>query len=150
MSKNSIDILLVEDNLNDIKLTLHAFKKHDFVDVVQVVRDGEEALDYLFSRGNYEDRTAESDPRLVLLDLKLPKVHGLEVLKILKEDVRTRHIPIVILTSSSEEKDIDKSYDLGVNSFIQKPVDFDKFVEHTRVLGLYWLNINKGPLQAKS
>lgn len=142
---NFIEILLVEDNPNDVELTLHAFKRHNLSNRIQVVRDGAEALDFLFCTGSYADRRLEDSPKLILLDLKLPKVDGLEVLQQIKSDPRTRALPVVILTSSSEERDIVESYRLGVNSYITKPVDFDQFIEAARQLGMYWLLLNQLP-----
>lgn len=142
---NFIEILLVEDNPNDVELTLHAFKRHNLSNRIQVVRDGAEALDFLFCTGSYADRRIEDSPKLILLDLKLPKVDGLEVLQQIKSDPRTRALPVVILTSSSEERDIVESYRLGVNSYITKPVDFDQFIEAARQLGMYWLLLNQLP-----
>ena len=142
---NYIEILLVEDNPNDVELTLHAFKRHNLSNRIQVVRDGAEALDFIFCTGAYMDRRIEDSPKLILLDLKLPKVDGLEVLQRLKSDPRTRALPVVILTSSSEERDIVESYRLGVNSYITKPVDFDQFIEAARQLGMYWLLLNQLP-----
>lgn len=142
---NFIEILLVEDNPNDVELTLHAFKRHNLSNRIQVVRDGAEALDFLFCTGAYADRRLEDSPKLILLDLKLPKVDGLEVLQQIKSDPRTRALPVVILTSSSEERDIVESYRLGVNSYITKPVDFDQFIEAARQLGMYWLLLNQLP-----
>jgi CheY-like chemotaxis protein len=143
--KKEVEILLVEDNPNDVELTVRALKKHNLANHIVVVSDGEEALDYIFARGPYADRPAESVPRVILLDLKLPKIDGLEVLRAIKEDENTRIIPVVVLSSSREEEDIVKSYKLGVNSYIVKPVDFDKFVEAAKALGLYWLLINQPP-----
>jgi CheY-like chemotaxis protein len=139
------EILLVEDNPNDVELTLRALKKHNLANNVAVVSDGEEALDYIFARGPYRERADDAPPRVILLDLKLPKVDGLEVLKAIKANESTRMIPIVILSSSREEEDIAKSYKLGVNSYIVKPVDFEKFVDAVKTLGLYWLLINQPP-----
>ncbi len=141
----AIEILLVEDNSADVELTLHALRENKLVDNVQVVRDGEEALDFLFCRAEFSHRCFESPPRLVLLDLKLPKVDGLEVLRAMKSDPRTKAIPVVILTSSREERDLINGYQTGVNSYIQKPVDFAKFRETVRQLGLYWLLVNATP-----
>lgn len=142
---NSIqgEILLVEDNPDDVELTLHTLGKEKLANKIHVVRDGEEALDFLFCRGAYEGRSFEQPPRLVLLDLKLPKVDGMEVLKHLKDDPRTRSIPTVILTSSREERDLIKGYGLGANSYIQKPVDFEEFRETIKTVGLYWLVVNQ-------
>ncbi|EAT16327.1 response regulator [Desulfuromonas acetoxidans] len=138
-----IEILLVEDNLNDVELTLHAFKKNHIKNPIEVVHDGAEALDFIFCRGRYVDRDPSAQPRLILLDLKLPKVDGLEVLKVLKSTEETRQIPVVVLTSSREEIDMHKSYQLGVNSYIVKPVDLEQFVQATGQLGLYWLIMNQ-------
>jgi CheY-like chemotaxis protein len=140
-----IEILLVEDNDADVELTLHALRTNHLVNRIQVVRDGEEALDFLFCRGAYAGRSGERPPHLVLLDLKLPKVDGLEVLRALKTDPVTRPLPVVVLTSSKEEKDLVSSYQFGANSYIQKPVDFDQFRETVKQLGLYWLVTNQGP-----
>ncbi len=136
-------ILLVEDNPDDEILMLRALEKNHIANEVAVTRDGVEALDYLFARGKYEGRDVNLTPQLMLLDLKLPKIGGLEVLQQLRADERTRYIPVVILTSSSEQEDLLRSYDLGANSFVQKPVDFNAFIEATRQLGTYWLILNK-------
>lgn len=138
-------ILLVEDNPDDIDLTLRAFKKHNLANHVDVVRDGVEALDYIFGTGPFEGREGTATLQVVLLDLKLPKVDGLEVLRKLREGERTKYLPVVILTSSNEEQDLVESYRHGVNSYIRKPVEFDKFVETAGQLGLYWLLINQSP-----
>jgi two-component system response regulator len=140
-----LEILLVEDNAEDVELALHALKKHNLANRIQVVRDGAEALDFLFARGAYRDRDSAPGPRVVLLDLKLPKVDGLEVLRQVKADPRTRTIPVVVLTSSREERDVVASYELGVNSYILKPVDFQQFTEAVRTIGLYWLLLNEPP-----
>lgn len=140
-----IEILLVEDNMADAELTLHAFKKHKIANHVLHVQDGAEALDFLFSRGAYRNQSSSQPPQLILLDLKLPKVDGLQVLKELKGNLATRAIPIILLTSSNEERDLVASYQLGVNSYIQKPVNFAEFQEVVRQLGLYWLVVNKKP-----
>ncbi len=137
------DILLVEDNPHDVELTVHALERHHVANRTQVVRDGAEALDYLFGTGAYAGRSPADRPRVILLDLKLPKVDGLEVLRRVKSDPRTKTIPVVVLTSSREERDIVESYGLGANSYIVKPVDFEQFVEAARVLGLYWLLLNQ-------
>jgi two-component system response regulator len=141
----AIDILLVEDNPQDIELTIRALKKRNLANSVYVVEDGTEALDFLFGRGKYEERDGGQNPRLVLLDLKLPKLNGLEVLRILKQDPRTRSIPIVMVTSSREDPDIRAAYELGANSYVVKPVDFDAFVEAMSSLGFYWLLVNQAP-----
>ena len=139
------DILLVEDNPNDIELTQRALKKQNLANRLVIVQDGAEALDLLFARGRYEGRKIEDTPRVVLLDLKLPKVDGIEVLKALRGDDRTKKIPIVVLTSSSDERDVVETYKLGVNSYIVKPVNFEKFAEVIRELGYYWLLLNHPP-----
>ena len=136
-------ILLVEDNSDDEILMLRALEKNHIANEVIVTRDGVEALDYLFARGKYEGRDANVTPQLMLLDLKLPKIGGLEVLQQIRADERTRYVPVVVLTSSSEQEDVVRSYDLGANSFVQKPVDFNAFIEATRQLGTYWLILNK-------
>ena len=143
MTARSSVILLVEDNPDDLELTLRAFRKSKVLNEIDVVRDGAEALDYLFRAGAYCDRSSDALPELVLLDLKLPKIGGLEVLRRMRADERTRRIPVVVLTSSSEEKDILSSYDLGANSFVRKPVDFTQFLEAAKHLGLYWLVLNQ-------
>jgi two-component system, response regulator len=136
-------ILLVEDNPRDEALTLRALQKSNIVNDVVVTRDGVEALDYLLCTGAYADRDATVMPQLVLLDLKLPKVNGLEVLRKIRAEECTRRLPVVIFTSSSEEEDMIKSYDLGANSYVRKPVDFEQFLEATKQLGLYWLVLNE-------
>ena len=138
-------ILLVEDNPNDEALTLRALRKNNIQDRVVVARDGAEALDYLFGTGVYQDRSPTEVPRVVLLDLKLPKVDGLEVLRRLRADARTKLLPVVILTSSNEERDRIDGYTLGANSYVRKPVDFNEFVDAVRQLGLYWLLLNQPP-----
>jgi len=141
-----MELLLVEDNPNDIELTLHAFRDNHLANHMHVVRDGAEALEYVFGEGRYEGRGVDDPPRVILLDLKLPLVDGLEVLRRVKGDQRTRTIPVVVLTSSAEERDIVESYELGVNSYIVKPVDFERFAEAVRTLGLYWLLLNHPPI----
>jgi CheY-like chemotaxis protein len=142
---NEVEILLVEDNPNDAELALRALKKNNLANNVIRVCDGEEALDFIFARGSYKSRERLNIPKLILLDLKLPKVDGLELLKIIKADPITKLIPIVVLTSSIEESDMIESYRLGVNSYILKPVDFDKFIESVKNIGFYWLLLNKQP-----
>ncbi len=143
--KNAVELLLVEDNPLDVELTLRALKRHNLANNVHVVKDGAEALEYIFATGVYADRNMEHSPKVILLDLKLPKVDGLEVLRRIKSDERTMGIPVVVLTSSREEKDVVESYKLGVNSYIVKPVDFDKFLEEIGELGLFWLLLNEPP-----
>jgi two-component system response regulator len=140
-----VEILLVEDNPNDAELTLRALKKNHLTNEIHWVMDGAEALDYLYARGPYADRNRFDIPKLVILDLKLPKVDGLEVLRIIKSDESLRKIPVTVLTSSKEERDIVASYQLGANSFIVKPVDFTKFIEAVKELGMYWLLLNEPP-----
>ncbi len=136
-------ILLVEDNARDEALTLRALKKNNIANEVVVTRDGVEALDYLFGTGTYAGRDVNVMPQLILLDLKLPKVDGLQVLQRIRADERTKRLPVVVFTSSSEQEDMIKSYDLGANSYIRKPVDFEQFLEATKVVGLYWLVLNQ-------
>jgi two-component system, response regulator len=145
MKANEVEILLVEDNPMDVELTLHALRKENLGNRIQVVRDGEEALEFLFCRGMYSDRSFQHPPKLVVLDLKLPKVDGLEVLRAIKNDVHTQAIPVAILTSSNEDRDLVDSYKVGVNSYIQKPVDFNQFRDTVKKLGLYWLVVNQSP-----
>ncbi len=143
---NPIEILLVEDNAADEELTLHALKANRLANNIQVVRDGAEALEFIFATGRYAGRDVNHIPRVILLDLKLPLVDGLDVLRQIKGDERTRHIPVVVLTSSREERDVVESYRLGVNSYITKPVDFEQFTECVRSLGMYWLLLNQPPV----
>ncbi len=147
MSTLSTDktILLVEDNPKDVELTLRAFRKSNISNRVVVARDGVEALDYLFARGAHADRPASELPQLVLLDLKLPKLDGLEVLRAVRQDERTKLVPVVILTSSLEEQDLMRGYALGANSYVRKPIDFVQFAEAVKQLGLYWLVTNQAP-----
>ncbi len=143
MNENAVEILLVEDNPNDVELTLHTFKKNHISNHIQIVRDGAEALEFIFCTGAYADRSMQNPPKVILLDLKLPKVNGLEVLRRIKADPRTQAIPVVVLTSSREEPDIAQSYRLGVNSYIVKPVDFQNFTEAVNQIGFYWLLLNQ-------
>jgi CheY-like chemotaxis protein len=145
MVGRSVLVLLVEDNPNDAELTLHALRRNNLVNGIDHVRDGEEALDYLYGRGKYDDRDLKSLPKVILLDLKLPKVDGMDVLRTIKADPQLKNIPVVVLTSSREEKDIVNSYDLGVNSYIQKPVDFQQFTEAIAQVGYYWVILNERP-----
>jgi CheY-like chemotaxis protein len=146
MNSGDLDILLVEDNQDDMDLALHALRREKVANNIFVARDGEEALDFLFCRGAFAHRSFEHPPKLVLLDLKLPKVDGTDVLKQVKGDPRTKTIPVVIMTSSKEERDLVRGYNLGANSYIQKPVDFDQFRETVKNVGLYWLVINQAPV----
>jgi len=145
VGSNEVEILLVEDNEADEELAIHALRTNNLANRIYVAHDGEEALDYLFCRGDHNNRGFDRPPRLVLLDLKLPKMDGLEVLRQIKNDMRTRAIPVVIMTSSREERDMINGYQLGVNSYIQKPVDFAQFREIIKQLGLYWLVVNQAP-----
>ena len=142
-------ILLVEDNPDDVELTLRALRQYNVSNEISVARDGAEALDYLFATGSYAERDVTDMPAVVLLDLKLPKVDGLEVLQRMRADKRTKLIPVVILTSSKEERDMVNSYKLGANSYVQKPVNFNQFIEAAKQLGLYWLVINEPPPQTR-
>ncbi len=145
MNVDDVEILLVEDNPYDIELTLRALETHHLANSVQVVKDGAEALAFIFCTDAFAHRKIEESPKVVLLDLKLPKVDGLEVLRQMKSDERTKVIPVVIMTSSQEERDVVESYKLGVNSYIVKPVDFDKFIECVAELGYYWVLCNRPP-----
>ena len=145
MNTDEVEILLVEDNPSDVELTLHALKKNNLANRIRVARDGEEALEFIFCRGAHAHRSVDRPPRLILLDLKLPKVDGLEVLRSIRADERTKLLPVVLLTSSNEEKDRLAGYTSGANSFVRKPVEFSEFAEAVRQLGLYWLILNEAP-----
>ena len=145
MDTSPVDILLIEDNLNDVELALRALKKSGIANNIIVVNDGEDALDFIYCRNKYDHRKPNDKPKVILLDLKLPKVDGLKVLKIIKNDDEKKMIPVIVLTSSDQEKDMIESYKLGVNSYIQKPVDFNQFVEAVKQIGMYWLLLNKLP-----
>ena len=142
---NEVEILLVEDNPYDVELTLTALKENNLTNKVHVLNDGAEALEFIFATGAHAERNIKNIPKVILLDLKLPKVNGLEVLRRIKSDERTKKIPVVVLTSSQEERDIVKSYNLGANSYIIKPVDFNKFIDAVAKLSLYWVLLNKPP-----
>ena len=148
MYSNAVEILLVEDNPSDLEVALRALKEQNLCNNVQVARDGEEALDFIFCRGSFASRRLDDLPRVILLDLKLPLIDGLEVLRQIRADARTRNVPVVALTSSTEERDIVESYALGVNSYIAKPVDFDQFSDAMRTIGMYWLLLNRPPAKA--
>ena len=145
MTTGNIEILLVEDNVDDVELAVRALRREKLANEITVARDGEEALDVIFCRGAHASRSFQNPPRVVLLDLKLPKVQGLEVLKEIKSDPRTRAIPVVIMTSSREERDLVDSYKLGVNAYVQKPVDFEQFRNMVKDLGLFWVVMNQPP-----
>lgn len=145
MNSQPVEILLVEDNPEDLELTLRAFRKSGLANRIEVARDGAEALDFLFCEGRHANRPIEDAPRFILLDLKLPKVDGLEVLQRVKADPRTQEIPVVVLTSSTEQRDLVESYRLGVNSYIHKPVNFEGFITAVQQLGMYWLLLNRRP-----
>jgi len=145
MKRDEVEILLVEDNPDEVELTIIAFRRNNLADKVHVVRDGEEALDFFFCRGAYSDRRFDTPPKLVLLDLKLPKVDGLDVLREVKADRRTKSVPIVVMTSSTQPRDMVEGYQLGVNSYIQKPVNFDQFQKLIKGLADYWLVVNQFP-----
>ena len=140
-----LQILLVEDNINDAELTIRALKKNHLANQLVHVKDGEEALQFLFAEGKYEGRHINDGPKVILLDLKMPKINGIEVLQRIKADERTKRIPVVVLTSSNQDPDIQTCYDLGVNSYVVKPVEFDSFVKAVSELGLYWMILNKSP-----
>jgi two-component system response regulator len=143
---NNVEILLVEDNASDAEMTIRALKKNNLANKLLHVKDGAAALDFLFAEGEYVGRETETLPKVILLDLKMPKVHGLEVLQRIRADERTRRIPVVVLTSSKEDPDIRKCYDLGVNSYLVKPVEFDAFQKAISDIGLYWMIMNQPPV----
>jgi two-component system response regulator len=140
-----IEILLVEDNMSDAEMTIRALTKNHLMNKLMHLKDGAEALDFIFGQGKWEGRNVEQTPRVILLDLKMPKVNGLQVLERIKSDDRTKKIPVVVLTSSNEDPDIQTCYRLGVNSYVVKPVQFEKFVRAVSELGLYWVILNQGP-----
>lgn len=142
---NPVEILLVEDNPNDAELTIRALKKHNLANDLHWVEDGQEALDFIFSRGSYASRSNSSSIRVIFLDLKLPKISGLEVLKEIKSNPETRKLPVVVISSSREDPDISKAYDLGANSYIVKPVNFEEFMAALQSTGLFWLLVNQAP-----
>ncbi len=145
MNVHEVEIMLIEDNPNDVELTLKALKRHNLANTVHVARDGAEALEFFFPAGSGGVRAKNGVPKVILLDLKLPKVDGIEVLRQLKSDSRTKSIPIVVLTSSNQEKDIKTCYELGANSYIIKPVEFESFIKAVKEVGLYWLLVNQPP-----
>lgn len=145
MTSTEIEILLVEDNMDDAELTLRALKKHRIANSIYHVKDGAEALDFIFAEGTFSNRNINEKPKLILLDLKMPKISGLEVLKKIKSDERSKAIPVVVLTSSKEDPDVKKCYAYGVNSYIVKPVDFENFIKTVSELGMYWMILNQTP-----
>lgn len=146
MKNNEIEILLVEDNMGDAELTIRALKKDNLTNKLVHLENGADALDYIFAEGIYANRNINNLPQVILLDLKMPKVDGMEVLQKIRADERTRKIPVIVLTSSKEDPDIDRCYSLGVNSYVVKPVEFDKFVKAVNDLGLYWMLLNQPPV----
>lgn len=146
MDNRTIDILLVEDRAEDAELAMIALKENNLANNIKWVKDGQDALDYLFGEGQYKDRDSEVGPKLILLDLKMPKIDGLQVLRVIRDHELTKRTPVVVLTTSKEESDIIEAYDLGVNSYIIKPVEFDKFIESVKEMGMYWILLNEPPL----
>ena len=142
---NGNEILIVDDSSSDVELTVHTLRKSKLANTIHVADDGAQALDFLFCRGAYEERSFERPPRVVLLDLKMPKIDGIEVLRAIRADPRTKAIPVVVLTSSKEQRDLVESYNLGVNAYIQKPVEFDRFREVVERIGMFWLVVNEPP-----
>lgn len=140
-----VEILLVDDNPSDVELTIHSLRRHQLANKIHVAADGQEALDFIFCRGSYNGRSFANPVKVVLLDLKLPKVDGIQVLRVVRNDERTKAIPVVILTSSKEQKDLMEGYRLGVNAYVQKPVEFDKFSQAIEQIGLFWLVVNEPP-----
>lgn len=143
--KNEVEVLLVEDNSGDAEMTIRALKKNNLANKLLHVKDGAEALDFIFAQGIYDDRQVEDTPKIILLDLKMPKINGIEVLEKIKSDARTKNIPVVMLTSSKEDPDIQQCYNLGVNGYVVKPVEFDEFSKAISQLGLYWMIVNQPP-----
>lgn len=144
--KNELEIVIVEDNPNDAELMLRSLKKNRLANNIVILEDGEQALDFIFCRGKYTDRDLSESPKVMFLDLKLPKVGGLEVLKQMKSNEHTRKIPVIVVTSSKEDPDITAAYNLGANSYVVKPIDFDSFVEKINQIGVYWLAVNEKPI----
>jgi two-component system response regulator len=144
-TETEIEILLIEDNTSDAELAVRELRRHKFANHIHVIGDGAEALDFIFCRGTYQSRSFSRPPKVILLDMKLPKVTGLEILRAIKGDVRTQSTPVVMMTSSSEQRDLIESYKLGVNAFIQKPVDFDEFRRVIEQVGMFWLAVNRAP-----
>jgi len=145
MTEAAVEVLIVEDNPQDLELTLRALRRSHLANNIITVSDGEEALDFLFARGRYSDRNGSDVPRVVFLDLKLPKVDGFEVLRAMRTDPRTKNVPVVVITSSAEERDRMATYDIGANSYVVKPIEFDSFTKTMSEVGFYWLAINRGP-----
>jgi two-component system response regulator len=145
MENTEVEILLVEDNPDDAELTIRALKKHNLANKLHHVKDGDEALDFIFAQGIYSKRKVENTPKVILLDLKMPKVNGMDVLRFLKVDERTKRIPVVVVTSSKEDPDIKQCYKLGANSYVVKPVEFEAFIKAVSDIGLYWMILNQAP-----
>lgn len=143
--QDAVDILLVEDRDEDAELAMMALKKHNFINVIHWVKDGEEALEYVFCEGRYNNKDIKDRPKLILLDLKMPRVDGIEVLRRIRSDERVKHIPVVILTTSKEEQDLTNAYNLHVNAYMLKPIDFSKFTEAVKTLGMFWVLLNHRP-----